>query len=404
MQAALPLRRGGLFPCAEEGQMKGSDRMTTEGLLKIGELAKQTDTSISTLKYYIREGLIRPAVKTGRNMSWYDPSCIETVNLIRMLQKERFYPLSVIRDLLETETLRRPPEMALLDAIHKVDDTTDPRRFTRGEAMRTTGLDGQQIAALSQAGLITAAGKKRGEVYTEEDLEVMQLVRRRLDAGIPLEQSVAALRAYDRALRNAAREDIDLFVELIMQPDFSAQAGTHMIRVSDETLDEFVNLRRKEYNRSHGKAYVARLYRFLTQCASVPARLEKVFSRHGLAEAASVCGNAAAGIFPDEEALAIHFRMFLGSEAGQKADLITRITACQRSREFFRAAPSYSNQWSAGIRVLADSLRCLWLIMAPEVLGCADKAAEATAMLSATLSELCGDRADLVCMDILSCV
>lgn len=384
--------------------MKEESRVSTEGLLKIGELAKQTDTSLSTLKYYIREGLIRPVVKTGRNMSWYDPSSVETVNMIRMLQKERFYPLSVIRDLLETETLRRPPEMALLDAIHKVDESTSPKLFTAAEAMEISGLDDKQIKAISKAGLISAARKKCSEIYTEEDLTVMHLVRRRLDAGISLDQSVAALKVYDRALRNAAREDIDLFVELIMQPDFSAQAGAHMIRVSDQTLDEFVNLRRKEYNRNHGKAYVEKLYRFLTQCSGTPAKLAKVFIKYGLPEAAALCENASAGVLPDEENLAYYFRMFLGSEAGQKSDLITKISACQKSRDFFRSENVTEENFLPEIRVLTASLRCLWLTMAPEALHCEDKAAEARNSLVSALYRIDPERAQQICKDIMALV
>ena len=382
--------------------MKDDSRVSTEGLIKIGELAKQTDTNVTTLKYYIREGLIRPVMKTGKNMSWYDPSCIETVNLIRMLQKERYYPLSVIRDLIETDKLKRPPEMALLDAIHKVDDKTDPTIFSKEDAARMSGLKKDQIDMLSQAGLITAAKKKRSEVFTEEDLAVMNIVKARMDAGIPIEQSVEALRIYDRALRNAAQADIDSFVDLIMQPDFSAQAGAHMIRVSDQTLDEFVTLRRKEYNRNYGKSYVEKLYRFLMQCAGVPSKLEKVYRKYGFNEAASICADAAAGVFPESEEIAACVRMFMGTEARQKSDLITKITACRQSREFFTSGNGSYENCDPEMRVLLDSLRCLWLKMAPEALQCEDQAEEAETVLLETLNEVCPGKGGLIYREILS--
>ena len=386
--------------------MKDERRASTEGLLKIGELARQTDTNITTLKHYIREGLIRPVVKTGRNMSWYDPACIETVRMIHMLQKERYYPLSVIRDLLDTDTLRRPPEMALLDAIHKVDDNTDPRVLTADDAVRMSGLKKEQIQAISQAGIISSSGKKRREVYTEEDLAVMKLVRRRLDAGIPVAQSVAALRIYDRALRNAAQDDIDSFVELIMQPDFTAEAGAHMIRVSDRTLDEFTALRRKEYNRSYGKSYVEKLYRFLTQCSGVPSGLERVFRKYGFSQAASICADAAAGVFPDDEDIAVCLRMFLGCQEGQKSDLITKIKACQMSRDYFRSETTCEpcgEKHGPELMVLIESLRCLWLSMAPEALHCEDRCEEAAAKLLQTLNTVSPEDSELMCRDILKC-
>lgn len=95
-------------------------KTSTDGLMKIGELAKAANVNVSTLKFYVKEELIRPALKTGRNMSWYSPDCVATIRAIRMLQRERFYPLSVIKHLLSSSGAGSPPELALLDAIHKV--------------------------------------------------------------------------------------------------------------------------------------------------------------------------------------------------------------------------------------------------------------------------------------------
>ena len=50
-----------------------ANREQTEGLLKIGALARAAGVSVSTVKFYAKEGLIRAAVKTGRNMAYYDP-------------------------------------------------------------------------------------------------------------------------------------------------------------------------------------------------------------------------------------------------------------------------------------------------------------------------------------------
>ncbi|HIR07906.1 MAG TPA: MerR family transcriptional regulator, partial [Candidatus Pullichristensenella stercoripullorum] len=76
--------------------------------------------SVTTVKFYVKEGLIRPARKTGRNMAYYDRSCISAIALIRKLQRERYYPLSVIKRLMEAAPVERV-ELELLDAIHKVD-------------------------------------------------------------------------------------------------------------------------------------------------------------------------------------------------------------------------------------------------------------------------------------------
>ena len=65
-------------------------------LVRIGELAKRSGVPIATLKHYLREGLIAPARKSGRTMSWYDPALATKVRAIKELQQRQFLPLYVI--------------------------------------------------------------------------------------------------------------------------------------------------------------------------------------------------------------------------------------------------------------------------------------------------------------------
>jgi DNA-binding transcriptional MerR regulator len=66
-------------------------------LIKIGELARRSGVPTATLKHYLREGLIQPAHKSGRTMSWYDASVAARVRTIKRLQREQFLPLDLIR-------------------------------------------------------------------------------------------------------------------------------------------------------------------------------------------------------------------------------------------------------------------------------------------------------------------
>ena len=212
----------------------------TAGLVKIGELAKVTGVSVSTLKFYVKEGLLEPKCKTGKNMSWYDPACADTIRTIRALQKERFYPLSVIKELLKGGQGER--EMALLDAIHKVDYRSDNTLLGLGEAVRRSRLSAQEITRLSEAGLISVGAGGSRPVYTQTDLSVMSLVRRRMDAGIPFEQTLLSFGIYATALNSAVRAEVSAFISgAILSPGFTAEMGTRLIRVSDETLDAFVS-------------------------------------------------------------------------------------------------------------------------------------------------------------------
>ena len=108
-------------------------------LLRIGELAKEAGVSLTTVKFYAKEGLIRPARKTGRNMAYYDRACVNTIATIRRLQRERYYPLSVIKRLMESAPVEQV-ELELLDAIHKADAPDPGERLPLAEAARRSGL------------------------------------------------------------------------------------------------------------------------------------------------------------------------------------------------------------------------------------------------------------------------
>jgi DNA-binding transcriptional MerR regulator len=53
--------------------------------MRIGELSRRVGVPVPTIKYYLREGLLRPGVRTGPNQSRYEESHIRRLQLIRAL-------------------------------------------------------------------------------------------------------------------------------------------------------------------------------------------------------------------------------------------------------------------------------------------------------------------------------
>ncbi len=72
-------------------------------LLRISELSERSGVPVATIRHYLREGLLPEPVKTSRNMAYYPPEFVDRIRLIKQLQEERFMPLRVIRDLLESD-------------------------------------------------------------------------------------------------------------------------------------------------------------------------------------------------------------------------------------------------------------------------------------------------------------
>ena len=350
------------------------EKPDTAGLVKAGELARAAGVSLSTVKFYVKEGLIRPVCKTGRNMAYYDPKAAETIQLIRSLQKERFYPLSVIKSLLAGGTVRTS-DLALLDAIHKVDGPEAPASISAGEALRRCGLTSVQAAALAETGLVTPKGPPRRQSYSREDMAVMELVARRLEAGIPFQQTVRALAIYQEALSRAVQADVDSFVAgALMARDFTAEAGANMIRVSDETLDAFIAIRRKELNRFYGSQRLEDLERFEHRLAQASEVLCPILARAGLGAAAELYAAAMRGEVtgtPATDQAAEHGWAFARAARG---DIPRSIAESLRARRYFL---SLSPAGGGSAALTQWLLKCVWLTLAPDILDCRRAAEDA---------------------------
>ena len=343
------------------------------GLMKVGELAKAAGVSLSTVKFYVKEGLIRPVCKTGKNMAYYDPASAETIQLIRSLQKERFYPLSVIKSLLSGGDVRAP-DLELLDAIHKVDGGTGGP-VSAGEALRRSGLSAAQAAALAEAGLVRPEGTARRPSYSREDVAVMELVARRLAAGIPFQQSVRALAIYQTALAQAAEADVDSFVAgALMARDFTAEVGANMIRVSDETLDAFITIRRKTLNRFYGSRRLGdleHLERHLTQALELLPAMLADCGQDAAAQLFAAAGRSTATGSVALDQAAGHYWAFARATRG---DIPRSVAEALRSRRYFLDLQPAGT----GAETLALwLLKCSWLTLTPDILDCREASKEA---------------------------
>ncbi|BAZ46903.1 MerR family transcriptional regulator (plasmid) [Chondrocystis sp. NIES-4102] len=88
-----------------------------EQLIKIGELAKQTNVTVGTLRYYESLGLIEPAFRNNKGYRYYTDDAVKQVQFIKKAQSLNFSlaeiqqilgirrqgipPCSLVRDLLE---------------------------------------------------------------------------------------------------------------------------------------------------------------------------------------------------------------------------------------------------------------------------------------------------------------
>jgi DNA-binding transcriptional MerR regulator len=132
--------------------------------LRIGELARRSGVPIPTLKFYLREGLIAPAHKTGRTMAWYHPSVVARIRSIRELQERQFLPLDVIRETIDRGAAA-PDDHAMAEAIAEVLIRRGGKRSRTRDEVLAGGAKPAELEWLRRAGLAVPGedGRYRGD-------------------------------------------------------------------------------------------------------------------------------------------------------------------------------------------------------------------------------------------------
>src|SRR5687767_5007685 len=143
-------------------------------LLKISELAGAADVPVATVRHYLREGLLPEPVKTSRNMAYYPPEFAERIRLIKQLQEQRFMPLKVIRELLESangdlDRLRAFAESGdqLLNRALGPDERTSEE-----EVLRRFELPERALRRLTEVGVLSP----NDDGYSQTDVRIIKAV------------------------------------------------------------------------------------------------------------------------------------------------------------------------------------------------------------------------------------
>jgi AcrR family transcriptional regulator/predicted DNA-binding transcriptional regulator AlpA len=141
----------------------------TQKLLRVGELSRRTGTSTSAINYYVREGLLPPPLKTAPNMAYYDPSYVDMVNSIKVLQRDKGLSLSEIKELLDRGEFRwttgvHPDEFeGAAGATSGTKRALDRRKHIMAVASHVFAEKGYYATTISD--IATAAGIAKGTIY-----------------------------------------------------------------------------------------------------------------------------------------------------------------------------------------------------------------------------------------------
>ncbi len=143
--------------------------------LKIGEIAKRSGVPASTIRYYVKEGLLPYPERINKKMAYYDEACIRKLEAIQHLQEKKYYPLSVIRNI-----LRRMDDGFSLEESEEVENAVfspmaggETDLVDRPEFLRLTGLTPGQLDEAEKIGLVMPYLREKKKVfYNQEDITI----------------------------------------------------------------------------------------------------------------------------------------------------------------------------------------------------------------------------------------
>ena len=187
---------------------------------RIDDLARVAGTTVDTIRFYQREGLLPAATRQGRSML-YGPAHLERLERIRDLQA-RHFTLKGIRALAEEGRL------TMLERLF----TDETRTYTRDELVAESGLDPEVVGRLEEAGLLPAPDTHGALAYDAEDLSVLSVTAATLERGMPETVAIALARLYHQHLGALHDELLSTF----------AVNGTGLAGLSEEDLDAFRTL------------------------------------------------------------------------------------------------------------------------------------------------------------------
>jgi DNA-binding transcriptional MerR regulator len=232
--------------------------VSANGLLKMSELAERSGVSAGTIKHYLREGLLGSddeVVRTSRNMAYYPPDFVERVRLIKRLQEERFMPLRVIRDLMQSDPDRAARMIELEDRIlERAIEAGETGRVSRASVRSTYDVPHNVLVRLEEIGVLTP--NARG--YDADDVAIIEAISRFRAGGYEeaLGFTVYDTLRYREALEPLVTEEVRVLLDRLAG-EVEVDRAVEIISSGAEPLRELIGA-------MHSKMLLAELRRLTT--------------------------------------------------------------------------------------------------------------------------------------------
>ncbi len=175
----------------------------------IDELAHLTGLPSRTIRFYNTQGLLPPPVMQGR-VAYYDDEHVVVLNIIKQLKEQQNLPLESIRQMLEIRASQGEVMMNLAlkqRLLRPLSAGGQDVRLSKEGLLKQTGVKAEYIDELTKQGLLFPVQVDNEEMYSGDDVLLIELYERLKYLGLPL--ALPALIRFQ--LRQLVRSELAAF-------------------------------------------------------------------------------------------------------------------------------------------------------------------------------------------------
>jgi len=151
-----------------KNKIRASQKPAKPEGLRMKELSATTGLPKSAILHYVAQGLLPEPVRTGPNMAYYDPVCIERIEFIKAMQEKYAFPLSKIRMLLSRKE-RGMDVTPLIELSATIFGNSDSPPLNEAEFCLAAGLKPGEVRKLIKSGLLIPLEKGK---FNQQDVAV----------------------------------------------------------------------------------------------------------------------------------------------------------------------------------------------------------------------------------------
>lgn len=209
------------------------------------ELESLTGVGREAVRFYIKEGILPPPEKPKKNVAHYSEEHVLRIKMIRKLQEEKFLPLGVIKNILNTTTFSdlstssNLVEFELALSVMLADERGNAKK-TLPDVIATLGLSEDTLREMHSLEIIAIFQDAGVECLEAVDVRVLEHWQQILSMGYDqgAGYDLQFLKRYVDMSRALAEEEVSLFFQ-----DFSslpikvaAQLGSEGIKTANSLV------------------------------------------------------------------------------------------------------------------------------------------------------------------------